>query len=234
MNVVAVALLALLTNGPGPTWSWTFDGPDGSGGSPLRLEPDADLTNDTACGGRSLVTSQMAGAGVDLGVAPGQLGTRDFTASLWFRTETRNYNNEVLSNRATGSHGNFFNLRFTNSDAYGHGAIVFELDEHGHNYSVLTSPPGLNDGAWHQVIARRAGTELTLFIDGVVVVRQQDRGIADIRNGVPLYVGTSPVAGEYGLFFDGVIDDVRITHTAISNAEAKKLARKGCAGGRRS
>lgn len=214
---VLIGLSAGAPRGPSPAWQWTFDKGDGSGPSPARLQIDADLVNDVACGGRSVVVSPFSDAGVDLGVMPGQFRTRDFTVSLWMQTDTHRWNSEILSNRGDGSHGNFFNLRFSGKHDEWDGSVVFEVDENGAglNYSVLMSPDRLNDGRWHHVVARRAGTTLSLFIDGREVVHQENRPVADIRNGLPLGVGWSAVSPAYDTYFDGTLDDIRIYDQAI-------------------
>ena len=170
--------------------------------------------------GNAVALSGNARSFVDLGWNVGQVGRRNFTVSLWFRSDSNASNSELLSNRANGSHGNFFNLRVAG------GKVVFELDEDttGTNYVALTSQEGLTDGAWHRVVARRRGNRATLFIDGERVDEATSKGPINVDNGRSLQVGTSAVANEFGIHFRGDVDEVAIFDRALRDHELATLA----------
>jgi len=207
-----------------PVHLWHFDEPSGAaavdvaGGEVGRLAPEVERVR--GCAGGGVALGGNARSRVDLGTEAGQFGTRDFTVSLWFRTTTQHSNNELLSNRDNGSHGNFFNLRFAR------GKVVYELDQDtsGTNYVALESAPGMNDGAWHHVVARRRGASATLFVDGRRAADGSTGGVTNVDNGRDLEVGSSAVAGEYDLYFHGAVDEVAIFDRALSDDEASWLA----------
>lgn len=207
-----------------PSHLWRFEEASGAlaidsaGGANGRMGPEVDKVR--GCAGKAVALGGNARSAVDLGRTVGQFGRRDFTVSLWFRTSTTNRNNELLSNRADGSHGNFFNLRFAASK------VIYELDEDtsGKNYVALESQPSLNDGVWHHVAARRRGTRATLFVDGERVAAGFTEDVTNIDNGRSLEVGSSSVANAFGLHFWGDVDEVATFDEALADDDIEALA----------
>jgi len=154
----------------------------------------------------------------------GQIGTGNFTASMWIKT-TDGFNtnetngvphrmSELFSNRDNGSAGSFFDVRFRPS------GISLEVcqDTNLTNYAAVTVSGSFNDGAWHRVVARRRGATATMFVDGVSG-SATGAGVANIVSSAQLAVGNNPVASTYGLHYIGQVDDLRVDNRALCDCE---------------
>lgn len=72
---------------------------------------------------------------------------------------------------------------------------------------VLTAGPNLADNAWHTVTCQRAGSTVTLTVDGTAYVKSGPTGT--IANTSPVYVGAKTLAG--GDQFTGDMDYVTLS-----------------------
>ncbi len=109
------------------------------------------------------------------------------------------------------------------------GYFIGVLDDHFDFYLAyvtngterIWSPLTYRDGAWHLVAGVYDGMTMTLYVDGLPVVARgapsPPSNTASIRIGA-----INP--GQYGGFFKGEIDDVRIYNRALSEAEIQELA----------
>ena len=95
--------------------------------------------------------------------------------------------------------------------------VVFQLTgEKG--YSVWSST-AVTDDQWHFIVATYDGSKMKLYIDGVKDPSEKE------RQG-PLDVNTNSVMiGKPQYAFNGLIDEVRIYHRALSEREIKGLFR---------
>ena len=79
----------------------------------------------------------------------------------------------------------------------------------------------LNTGQWYHVAATWDGSEVRIYVDGVL-----DKTPPDVRGGTigtdtrPLYIGGRGTAD----VLDGIVDDVRIYNRALTAAEVAALA----------
>lgn len=208
---------------------WSFDHPAGveildvqGGGGSGRMGIAVVQIFGHKCPGGLL---QMLGGGdswVNFDGRVGKLGRDDFTVALWFSTTSAPGALEIFSNRASPSHGNFFNIRLGQR-----GIVVAELDESegGLNYVAVSSRVGLADGRWHHVAVRRQGTRVTLFLDGQQSVEGASPEVTDLSGGSSFQLGSSDVATQYNGHFQGFLDDVRVYRTALGNPEIEALYR---------
>ena len=77
----------------------------------------------------------------------------------------------------------------------------------------------MNDGEWHYVVGVRDGSNLHMYVDGVL----ENTGSisdSDYSNNSPITIGAYN-SGDY--YFSGSIDDVRIYNRALSEGEVKAL-----------
>ena len=155
----------------------------------------------------------------------GQFGTNDFSVAFWFQTTDNSVPLvDLVGNRASPGHGNFFAVRLT-SDGY----VSAEVDQDGAgtNYIGIRSTQNrLNDGNWHQVVVTRSGRTLILYIDGIGSNSGTGSGVANINNGVVFKIGRSLVDPNTPRFSpDAVFDDLSTWNYALSAFQVNQLYR---------
>ncbi|RYG25520.1 hypothetical protein EON82_06785 [bacterium] len=172
---------------------------DAAGTAPGALGPDAGRTS-----GGAIRLHGNARSYVSWERLLGQFGTEDFAVSFRLRMGHGRELQEVLGNRSSFGHGNFFQVRVNE------GMVVAEIDqdEEGTNYAAAVSRTRVNDERWHQVRVVRRGRRLTVRIDGKLESMGEGRGVANVRNDAPFRAGTSAVAETYGGFLQGDLDDL--------------------------
>lgn len=124
---------------------------------------------------------------ISLGNTVGAFGTGSFTLAFWFQTRGSSSLTDIIGNRQQGSYGNYLSIRLSSA-----GVVTAELceDTRGTNYVVLESAAGLHDGHGHHFALTRAGSEVTLYIDGVVS-SQATKSPASITGLYPFQLGIS-------------------------------------------
>lgn len=102
------------------------------------------------------------------------------------------------------------------------GQILTNVWEANGSELGISSPLTYNDGQWHHVMITYNGTTFSLYVDGVLVSKQQGTGTNAIYyepGGVAIgQDGDNPDG-----FFSGNIDDVRLYNRALSPAEVSAL-----------
>eukprot|EP00005_Dracoamoeba_jomungandri_P010043 CAMPEP_0174266388 /NCGR_PEP_ID=MMETSP0439-20130205/30001_1 /TAXON_ID=0 /ORGANISM="Stereomyxa ramosa, Strain Chinc5" /LENGTH=275 /DNA_ID=CAMNT_0015353311 /DNA_START=20 /DNA_END=844 /DNA_ORIENTATION=+ len=141
----------------------------------------------------------------------GAFGQQDFSVSLWNRTTLYHGNSAIFSNRADGSHGNFFCVRFQK------GFFCVELDDNRiNNYCVAHAEQdgygASNDGKWHHLVVIREGSKMVVVIDGEVIAEKTaGKGKAiDVLGRHSMMLGASPCASTYGLYYSGFVAEVMV------------------------
>ena len=157
---------------------------------------------------------------VSFGDNIGQFGRNDFTVALWVQTTDKLALYDLVGNRASSGHGNFFAIRMTGD---GYVSAEVDEDEHGTDYIGVTSAQkGLNDRHWHSIIVTRIGNTLTLYIDGKASNSGSARGTADIKNRNVFKLGRSLVDRSVRRFApDALFDDLAIFDYGMGAFEAQ-------------
>jgi hypothetical protein len=93
------------------------------------------------------------------------------------------------------------------------GELMTELKSLGRTGAPLQSQAVIIDGHWHRVALVWDGSNRTLYVDDVEVARDTQPALR--RSEGDLYFGTGKNL-EPGIFFSGLIDDVRIYNRAIT------------------
>ncbi|MFZ3567152.1 exo-alpha-sialidase [Streptomyces sp. BH097] len=138
-----------------------------------------------------------------------RLGTRDFTASLWFRHSAASGEQPLLSLGGTGASQPQVTLRAEPASKRIIGLITVRDGAAAPRTVAVRSTSAYNDGNWHHVQLRRADGRLTLSVDGVEVGSAADVPGSVSRN--------SPFGAHIGqrmdsrAYFTGALADVRVT-----------------------
>ncbi|MFI9250241.1 exo-alpha-sialidase [Streptomyces sp. NPDC053069] len=144
------------------------------------------------------------------------LGTRDFTASLWFRYTATAGEQPLLWMGGVGTtqpqvwvRGEPANHRIQGLITVRDGAIAPQT-------VYVRTDTAYNDGQWHHLALRRGGGRLSLFVDGV------QSSVADIPGSVSR---NSPFGVHIGqrmdsrAFFTGSIDEVHVWDRALTDGQ---------------
>ena len=219
-----------------PAHQWAFDEADGTtaldswGNVNGTLSPTAKRVSPGNFSDKAVQIDGSDGSFINLGKNVGQFGTSDFTVSFWVNTrETLRYF-DLIGNRTSVSHGNFFIIRMTGiHEIVAQGTIYCELDQggedqlgnaYGKNYVAVTGKSGLNDGQWHNIAVVRQGTKLSIYIDGVLTDSKTSAGVTNIANGNDFRIGRSLYnSSSYSVARyspNACFDDVRIYDKAVS------------------
>jgi sialidase-1 len=73
-----------------------------------------------------------------------------------------------------------------------------------------------NDGQWHQLVLRRGGGLLTLFVDGTAISTADVPGSVSRNSPFGVHIGQRMDSRAY---FTGAIDEVRVWDRALSDEE---------------
>ncbi|NJP77222.1 laminin G [Streptomyces sp. AA8] len=179
------------------------------------------------------------------------LGTRDFTASLWFRSRpaatTTTTTPAVTATTATATGTG------TGTAARGEQPLLWMGGMGGAPQVVLRLAPGgrvtgqvtavagagpartvvlrsagtYGDGLWHQVVLRRGGGRIVLSVDGAAVRAGDAPGAVSRNSTFGVHVGQRPDGREH---LTGELDDVRVYGRALTGREVARLRGGGRTG----
>ncbi|MEW2167388.1 sialidase family protein [Streptomyces sp. NPDC007084] len=144
------------------------------------------------------------------------LGTKDFTASLWFRYTAADGEQPLLWMGGTGTAQPQVWVRGEPASGRITGLITTRDGAAPPATASVRTDGAHNDGRWHHLALRRGGGRLTLSVDGTTA------GTADVPGSVSR---NSPFGVHIGqrvdgrAYFTGAIDDVRVYDRALSDAE---------------
>ncbi|MFD0318339.1 exo-alpha-sialidase [Streptomyces flavalbus] len=147
------------------------------------------------------------------------LGTRDFTASLWFRYTAESGEQPMLWMGGIGLTQPQVWLRGEPANGVVRGLITTREGA----TTVRTahvSGAAHNDGAWHHVALRRGGGRLTLFLDGKAVSTEDVSGSVSRNSPFGVHIGQRM---DGRAFFTGAIDEVQVWNRALSDGEIGTL-----------
>ena len=161
----------------------------------------------------------------------------DFTVSLWFDPVK------------TGSSQFLFMRGFDYRDQQGDIALKINRDSGNLDFQARTSdgrwlfgwdvPESRLRGAfklkeWNHVVLTRRGDTYTMWMNGVKVGSEHSTAdISDTDNTNPFIVGGTMTDSGVRDLFQGALDDFRIFHRCLSDAEIAALYNGGDAGGKR-
>ncbi len=137
---------------------------------------------------------------VDLGPSLGNFGYSDFTIEVLIKTSAAN--SSILSKRQGCGFTNFYTLKTEG------GQLFFEAGPFNSIYGAF-----VNDNTWHHVAVVSGGSQIQLFLDGVLqgTIPQ----IYFLNDPVNLLLGSEDCTGR----FNGTMDELRIWNVARTQAQ---------------
>jgi hypothetical protein len=152
---------------------------------------------------------------ISLPASVGAFGTGNFTINCWWKSSgTQSNYVAIMEQGFTGSPSN--------------GAWAFKIT---HNTSIINftyynggivdnlSSFNINDGAWHNYLAVRSGTNLTLYVDGVSRYSLTLPAGYSFGEGSPVFVGYNPRDGTY---INGSLPVLSTYNRALSATEIQQ------------
>ncbi|MCR3726893.1 sialidase-1 [Streptomyces umbrinus] len=144
------------------------------------------------------------------------LGTKDFTASLWFRYTATTGEQPLLWMGGVGGTQPQVWLRGEPASGRLQGLITVRDGAGAPRSASVRTTGAYNDGQWHHLALRRGGGQLTLFIDGTAISTADVPGSVSRNAPFGVHIGQKLDSRAH---FTGAIDDVRVYDRALSDAE---------------
>jgi hypothetical protein len=144
---------------------------------------------------------------ISFGPNAGNFGTNNFTVDFWMET-TATSQQGILDKRPYCSAASMWDIRL---DANGTLSVEICQDGWGTDYTGFASHGRVNDGSFHHVTLNRWGTNILLYIDGVLDAKVSSTGIANIQNSTSFTAGSSACIGCDGTgYFVGILDELAL------------------------
>ncbi|MEU5996618.1 sialidase family protein [Streptomyces sp. NPDC047197] len=152
------------------------------------------------------------------------LGTKDFTASLWFRYSATSGEQPLLWMGGIGTNQPQVWLRGEPASNRVTGLITTRDGSTPPRSASVRTTGAYNDGQWHHIALRRGGGQLTLSVDGTRITTADVPGTVTRTSGYGFHVGQRVDSRAH---FTGAIDEVRVYDRALSDAELTGLGTDG-------
>ncbi|MEV6943535.1 sialidase family protein [Streptomyces sp. NPDC051172] len=144
------------------------------------------------------------------------LGTKDFTASLWFRYTATTGEQPLLWMGGIGTTQPQVWLRGEPADNRIQGLITVRNGAAGPQSASVRTAGAYNDGKWHHLALRRGGGQLTLIVDGTALSTADVPGSVSRNSPFGVHIGQRM---DSRAFFTGAIDEVHVWDRALSDQE---------------
>ncbi|MGK5628925.1 exo-alpha-sialidase [Streptomyces sp. URMC 123] len=155
-----------------------------------------------------------------------RLGTRDFTAVLWFRYDADRGEQPFLSLGGTGLKQPQVTLTGEPGEGRITGRITAVDGRSPAATAVVHSDEAYNDGDWHRLVLRRSGGVLTLMVDDEAFSAPDVPGSVSSNSPFGVHLGEGM---DNRAHFAGVLDEVRVYSRALSDAELEEDPRDALA-----
>ncbi|MFI8194349.1 exo-alpha-sialidase [Streptomyces sp. NPDC085946] len=144
------------------------------------------------------------------------LGTKDFTASLWFRYAATAGEQPLLWMGGVGGGQPQVWLRGEPADDRVRALITTREGAGTVRTASVWTSGAANDGRWHRLALRRGGGRLTLVLDGTAVSTADVPGSVSRTAPFGVHLGRRP---DGRALFTGAVDEVRVWDRALSDTE---------------
>jgi len=151
-----------------------------------------------------------------------QINRNSLTVAAWIKSSRINGRNPIAGKQGSGQRGFMFMVE---SD----GRLAVELWKDGRAATKLRGPDTLPAGKWAHVaatygFASEGKSSVVLYVNGKPVART-DKPVGPIAaNTVPFEIGRYNWSGNYKVYFQGSIDDVRLYWRALAPGQVADLA----------
>jgi hypothetical protein len=146
---------------------------------------------------------------INIGTAGSISGTGDFAISAWIKTSATSPG-VIIQQRDGGIDGQYI-LKVGsnhNNSIVQQGKVYFLVYGSGSTVTDLFSTISVNDGKWHQVTAERRGTNVAIYIDGVLNVSATTSTLVNMNASIGTYIGKD--VRDNSSNFNGLIDNIKV------------------------
>jgi tetratricopeptide (TPR) repeat protein len=137
--------------------------------------------------------------------------TSQITIMSWIYSDNWNSNGRIIQK---GDSDNQYIFCVFESDK-----IFFQITGLSTQYITVPTP---STGIWHHVAATYNGSNMKIYIDGVLINSINTSGIIPTSSS-NLHIGTKRVGSYPQDFFHGKIDEVRLFNRALNNSEIENI-----------
>ena len=157
------------------------------------------------------------------------VGARDFTIELWVRFLDL-VGEPVLIEKWHDPAGGWPDQEGWTLQKSISGQLNLYAADGAERFGVGTDAVPFETGAWYHIAVRRAGPELSMLVNGVVIARStRPEGPLDLAVDGPIMIGRR--GDDAGDFLHGQLDEIRLfIGRALSDAEVLAVYRAGAAG----
>lgn len=156
-------------------------------------------------------------------------GAEPFSISAWFKHNdpaNANYDN-IVSKGIAGTCLYNYGLHFDSNTQI----LIFATNDDNTCTNMVTqswafSSTSIQPGVWYYAVGTFDGTNMRLYVNGILEDTQNISTHLPLSRGTPLYMGIGQPSGP-GQFWNGLIDDVRIYSRALSMNEINQLYKLG-------
>ncbi|MFZ0035491.1 MAG: LamG-like jellyroll fold domain-containing protein [Sedimentisphaerales bacterium] len=149
--------------------------------------------------------------------------TDSFTISLWFKRDVTYADHTLISKREVidGTHNEGYSWRIYNNHLYA------GIEGTDNICPTITGSTTIKANQWyHAAFVRDATHKIYLYLNGVSdATPVTDTTTGSLANDYHFMIGKWEY---YGLYFDGLIDDVRVYNRALTEDEVRSLSRFVC------
>ncbi|MFF8726439.1 exo-alpha-sialidase [Streptomyces sp. NPDC015171] len=144
------------------------------------------------------------------------LGTKDFTASLWFRYTATTGEQPMLWMGGIGTSQPQVWLRGEPASNRLQALITVRDGAAAPRTAFVRTDGAYNDGRWHHAVLRRGDGRLSLSVDGTETSAADVPGSVSRNSPFGVHIGQRM---DSRAFFTGALDEVRVWDRALSDAE---------------
>lgn len=190
---------------------WKFDeGKDKKAKDVSGKGNDGEITDGKWISGKFGYALQFEEGGVDCGTDPSLSITDAITIEVWIKysEDLEGDRGEIVSKQTTSG-----NEGYRISKNAGENIVW-----HVSSYPAIFSTDPVSPGIWYHIAAVSCEDYTRLYINGVESISDEGAEIID-DEGIPFTIGKH--ADEDGVFFKGIIDEVKVYNRALSDTEVK-------------